>query len=354
VALPELNEPALLRPRQERARLTPGRIVRAVIGGLVVVALAVAGGWVLTHPQRVSDQFTVWNFSADSTITSYADRSTMTDEGRFLFYASRPEVSPEGEFDKRCSSETEGVGILGCYQHADKRIFLYDVTDARLDGIEEVVAAHEMLHAAWDRMSPDERDGLTPLLEAAAATKADDPEFAKTLEYYAQAEPGERVNELHSIIGTEFHDLGPELEAHYATYFSDREALVDLHDISNKVFEQQQDAIDAIIAQLDALQASVDTDYASYNAGYDSLNADIADFNSRADAGEFTSQSQFTAERNALIARQSELDALYASIVDRKNQYDDLVAQLDDLNAQVDQLNQSINIAPRDESTLGG
>ena len=51
---------------------------------------------------------------------------------------------------------------------------------------------------------------------------------------------------------------------------------------------------------------------------------------------------------------QTELDALYASIVDRKNQYDALVAQLDDLNAQVDELNQSINIAPRDESNPGG
>ena len=82
------------------------------------------------------------------------------------------------------------------------------------------------------------------------------------------------------------------------------EALVDLHDTSNAVFQQQQDAIDAIVAQLDALQAGVDTDYASYNAGYDSLNADIADFNSRADAGEFTSQAQFTAERNALQSAQ--------------------------------------------------
>ena len=352
MAIPELDEPVPLHPLRERARLGAGRIAGLVIGAIVVVALGITGTWVLTHPQRITDQFTVWNFTATSTIGAYADRSTMTDEGRFLFYASRPEVSPEGEFDAHCSSQLEDVGILGCYLHADKRIYLYDVTDDRLDGIEEVVAAHEMLHAAWDRMSDAERDTLAPLLEAAAATKADDPDFAKTLEYYAKAEPGERLNELHSIIGTEFADLGPELEAHYAEYFSDRAALVELHITSYAVFQQQQEAIDDIVAQLDALQASVDADYASYNAGYDQLNSDIADFNTRAENGDFTSQSQFNTERNGLIARQADLDAFYSTIDDRKKQYDALVTQLDDLNAQVKELNQSINITPRDDANL--
>ena len=353
MAIPQLDEPAPLRPRRERAPLGPGRILGLVVGGLAVIALGTAGTWVLTHPQRVTDQFTVWNFSADATITSYADRATMTDEGRFLFFASKPEVSPQGEFDAHCSSQLEDVGILGCYQHADKRIYLYDVTDDRLDGIEEVVAAHEMLHAAWDRMNDDERAALGPLLEAAAKTKADDPEFASTLAYYAKAEPGERLNELHSIIGTEFGDLDPALEKHYAEYFTDRAALVELHNTSHAVFQQQQDAIDDIVAQLDALQASVDADYTTYNTGYDQLNADIAAFNDRAASGDFQSQSQFNAERNALISRQAELDSFYASIDDRKSQYEALVAQLDDLNAQVDELNQSINIKPRNPATTG-
>lgn len=354
MAIPELDESAPLRPRRERARSGPGRIVGLVVGGLAVVALALTGTWVLTHPQRVTDQFTVWTYTPTTTIAEYADRSTMTDEGRFLFYASRPEVLAGDDFDGHCSSELEGVGILGCYQHGDKRIYLFDVTDDRLDGIEEVVAAHEMLHAAWDRMGQGERDALAPLLEEAADARSDDPDFQKTLEYYAQAEPGERLNELHSIIGTEFADIPADLEKHYATYFSDRAALVQLHVTSHAVFQQQQEAIDDIVARLTALQEGVDTDYASYNAGYDQLNLDIVDFNTRANAGEFSSQSQFTAERNALIQRQADLDALYATIVDRKNQYDALVTQLDDLNAQVDELNQSINIKPRDDSPLGG
>ncbi len=60
---------------------------------------------------------------------------------------------------------------------------LHDTLSA-IDGIEEVVAVHERLHAVWDRMSPDERDALGPLLEADAAALADDPEFVATMEFY--------------------------------------------------------------------------------------------------------------------------------------------------------------------------
>lgn len=306
----------------------------------------------LLNPQRVTDQITVWQFEPSTPIAAYADRSTMTDEGRFLFYASRPSIEAGDAFDEQCASQEEEVGILGCYQHAGKLIYLFDVTDDRLDGIEEVVAAHEMLHAAWDRMTVAERDALTPLLEAEAAARADDPEFAETLAYYAKAEPGQRVNELHSIIGTEFPVVSAELEAHYAKYFVDRAALVALHEKSNAVFTAQQDAIADIVAQLDSIEASVDADYASYNAGYDELNADITEFNTRADSGDFATQRQFDQERGALIDRQAELDSLYASIETRKAQYESLIAQLDALNATVADLNQSINIKPRSDADL--
>ena len=352
MTIPEAQEPALLRPRRERRRWTAGRVIGTVVATLLVVSAASIGAWMLTHQQRVADQLAVWNFEPDAVIAGYADRSSMTDEGRFLFYASRPEVASDPEFDEQCSTEVEGVGILGCYQHPARLIYLFDVTDDRLEGIEEVVAAHEMLHAAWDRMADDEREHLGELLEVEAAKLADDPEFAETLAFYAKAEPTERQNELHSIVGTEFVEISPELEAHYAIYFRDRASLVDLHIASHAVFEQQQAAIDGIVAQLESIKASVDTDYASYNAGYDVLNADIADFNERAEAGEFDSQAQFDRERDALIARQAELDGLFASITDRKTQYEDLIAQLDDLNAQVAELNESINVEPRDEDGL--
>jgi hypothetical protein len=333
------------RPRQ-RHHLGAGRLFGILLAVLLNLALIAAILWLGTHRDRVSDQFTVWNFTPTAAIADYAKRSTMTEEGRFLFYASRPSVASGTDFDTACATHQEGVGILGCYLPVDRSIHLFDVTDKRLDGLEEVVASHEMLHAAWDRMSEDERAKLAPLLEAEVAKRPDDTALAETLAFYATAEPGERLNELHSILGTEYTDLSPQLEAHYAEYFADRKAVTAMHDTSNAVFVEQAAQVTALVAQIDALAAGIDTDYAAYNAGYDQLTADVQSFNSRAESGGFDSQAAFDEERQALISRQADLDALYGSIQARHDQYTGLLAQLDALNAQADELNQSINIRP--------
>lgn len=335
-----------------RERLSAGRAVAIALAALLNVALLAVIAIVAFNPQRVIDQIAVWQYEPSEALAAYAERSTMTDEGRFLFYASRPSVEQDESFNSICAAHVEDVGILGCYVHDTKRIHLYDVTDDRLDGIEDVVAAHEMLHAVWDRMGTEERRSISALLEAEVAARSDDAELARTLEFYAEAEPGQRANELHSILGTEYGELGAELEAHYAKYFTSRDGLVELHERSNAVFVEQRAAIDALVARLEELSAGIEADYASYNAGYDELNANILDFNARAEAGDFDSFAQFNRERAELMSRQADLDALYVSIDARVTEYDTLVAELDDLNAQVDELNQSINIAPRTESGI--
>lgn len=52
-------------------------------------------------------------------------------------------------------------------------------------------------------------------------------------------------NELHSILGLEFADLGSELETHYAEYFSNRAALLKLHAQYNQKFTSAEAEADA-------------------------------------------------------------------------------------------------------------
>jgi len=332
----------------------PRRARFPVIGALaIVVVVAVqlapvaALGWAATHGQRIADQIAVWNFEPTADISGYAQRSTMTEQGTFLFYASQPRVNSEDEFDAICSSDEEGVGTLGCYLPASGAIHLYDITDERLDGMEEVIASHEMLHAAWARMGDAEKRIISPLLEKQAAAMSSDPAFVERMDFYARSEPGERLNELHSILGTEVAQLDPRLEQHYADLFDDRQQLVALFTASNQVFVDLENQATALVAELEALGAGIEADYASYTAGFDQLDADVDSFNARADAGDFSSQRQFDRERDALMQRQADLDALYESISARDADYEAKVVQLDGLNADVDDLNSSINIAPR-------
>ena len=322
-------------------------VIAVVVVVAAQLALALPLAWASLHGQRVADQIAVWQFEPSAELAGYVERSTMTDQGEFLFYATHPVIDDQEAFDAICSNDEEGVGTLGCYLPATSAIHLYDITDERLDGMEEVIASHEMLHAAWARMSDDELAVVSPLLEAQAALMTGDPAFVERMEFYARSEPGERLNELHSIVGTEVAELDPRLEKHYADLFSDRQQLVGLFAVSNQVFVDLENRATALVAELEALAAGIEADYAAYTAGFDQLDAEVASFNQRADSGGFVSQSQFDRERDALLRRQDDLDALYASISERDASYQAKLAELDGLNADVDDLNSSINIAPR-------
>jgi hypothetical protein len=322
---------------------TPHRRRRRLLTlALTLAVIASASFWLIANRQYIVDQVAVWSFDESPTIASYVERSRMSDRGEFLFLASRPTIADPARFGGMCGKSEDGTGILGCYIPGEGAIVLFDVADERLDGIEEVVASHEMLHAAWHRLGAGERAELAGLLETEAATLSSNPDFVERMELYARIEPGERTDELHSIIGTEVADLPPALESYYARYFSDRAALVGLHTTSNAVFVQLASRAEAVSAELDALRTSIEADYAAYSGGYDALNRDVAAFNERAQAGLFSESA-----RAGLVARREALDAQFASITERSASFDAKAAELESLNAQTVELNSSLNIVAR-------
>ena len=67
---------------------------------------------------------------------------------------------------------------------------------------------------------------------------------------YAQSEPGEETNELHSILGTETASLPPALEAHYAKCFSDRSKIVAAHAAYQSVFNDRRTELEDELAEI--------------------------------------------------------------------------------------------------------
>jgi hypothetical protein len=321
-------------------------MVASSLSTVLAVAVVFGGVYLVQHPQPIIDQVTVWQYEPTSVVEGHVERLQFTEHGKFLYYASTPSILGSEQFATSCPTHEgeENFGILGCYLPADKTIFLYDVTDDRLDGTEEVTAAHEMLHAAWDRMGTDEQSRLGTLLEAEYANHADNTAFAERMAIYARIEPGEHANELHSIIGTEVADISPELEEYYATYFTDRSVVTSLHAAANAVFVQLKARTDELVAAMDTLRLEIEADYARYSDGYDNLNRDVNDFNGRNRATTPEGFRELEREREALIARRAELDALYASITERSASFEELRVELEGLNQVSADLQRGLNI----------
>jgi chaperonin cofactor prefoldin len=302
---------------------------------------AIVALWLMYNRDFVIDNITVWQFKPSSEVQSIVERAHLKEEGKFYLYASQAEVDEAAAFNSVCQKREEHSAILGCY--TARRIYIYDVDNPQLDGIKEVTAAHEMLHAAWDRLSDDERNRLAALLETEYSKIADEA-LRERMDYYARAQPGERANELHSIIGTEVRNLSPELEQHYAKYFEDRSVVVGLHEKYQSVFTSLDSRAKQIETELSTLKSEIEQMMANYNASVAQLNTDIAAFNSRAQtSGGFSSQSEFNRQRQSLANRVDELATLRETINTKISRYNTLASELQSINSQSQALNQSID-----------
>lgn len=309
-------------------------IVSAAVIAAVVLVLA---PWDPYRTIWYQDQYTVLTEPSPDDIVAIADRTGMSEAGRLIYLASTPAIEDADSFNQDCSVESEGT--LGCFD--GRNIFIYSVTDDRLAGTIEVTAAHEMLHAAYNRLTPEDRTHLDTLVaDFIASLPADDPTFA-TLE--AGYDLAQYADEWNSRIGTEYADLPAELEAHYATYFSDRSKVLGLYGQSKVLLDQYEQQLTDLQAQVDDLDAALTTQQATFDAASTQLGADIAAFNARADGGSFTSQAQFDRERNALVAQQDALTAELAALNAEIERYNGLVDQLVALDADYADLYQQLD-----------
>lgn len=316
--------------------------LRNLLGVVVFVGLVAGGSWLVLNRQLVLDHIKVWQYQPSQDIATLAQRATMTDKAKFSFYLAQPRLENATQFNQDCRRVEQASPIVGCYAHAKETIHIYNVQNAELDGIKEVTAAHEMLHVAWSRYSAEQRRRLGELLEA-AYTKVKTKKLEERMAYYERAQPGTRANELHSILGTEFADLGSELEAHYAEYFSNRAALLKLHAQYNQKFTNAEAEADALAASLARRKREIEQLTTSYSARVSAYNQDVAAFNQQATTGGFQTQAEFQAERTRLSQRGLALRREQQTIQGKVDAYNTDVEKLNALGRKIDQLNQSLD-----------
>jgi len=277
------------------------------------------------------------NYQAPTAIAQLASDDTMTDSSRRLFYVYHPDLEDKTTFNTNCS-DSEKTIVLGCYI-LHRGIYLYNVTDPQLQGVEQVTAAHEMLHAAYDRLSPTERRHVDDMVNQAYANVTDKRIRANIDNY--RKDGADVTNELHSILGTEVRDLPAPLEQYYSRYFKDRKTVVSFSEHYEAAFSQLQDEADGYMNQLTSLKQQIDQlnaelpgERASLDSQYKELQSersrtnDVDGFNAKVRA--FNSA---VAAYNAKVGQVSALIDQYNSIL---NKYNALVVKEQQLFKAID------------------
>lgn len=219
------------------------------ITGIAAVLAVMLGLPLATFFYRyeILDWWKLRNYAPSYEVSSLSSTTTMTEYGQRLFYVHKPELDDKETFTNRCKGSEQTI-VLGCYRRQEG-IYILLVTDSRLAGAMEVTAAHEMLHAAYDRMSGKEKQQVHALLDE-TRSKLTNERVITTLKGYEDRDASSIYTEMHSIFGTELRNLSPELEAHYAQYFSDRSSVVAISEKYEQVFVDIRAKVEAYDADI--------------------------------------------------------------------------------------------------------
>lgn len=327
------SEPNRLEQSPKKRAALPRLLALVVVLGLCV--------GVFFYGSTVVDIVKASQFTPNSQISAVTERIGFTPRGKQIFYATNPTIEDKEAFNTSCSSTERTVAILGCY-YMD-RIYVYNIQNTELDGTLEVTAAHEMLHAAYHRLNYFERKRVDSLIEQEYAKIKDDADIKQVMQYYSEAEPGAELDELHSIIGTTKSTLPAELEQYYAQYFTNRAEVVALNQKYNAVFSELNEKADELQKQIDSEGPAIKADMAAYEVDLMQFNLDVKSFNDRANAGGFSTQSEFSTARAALEVRLANINSQRDALNARVSAYNATVDELNQLAVHVNTLNESMN-----------
>ncbi|QIK61950.1 hypothetical protein G7068_01040 [Leucobacter viscericola] len=296
---------------------------------IVVIALIVA----FAHRQDIQDHFSASSFNPSPRTVQVMNSLQLTSTGERVFLASHPTVDGSQKFNEQCANvdHSEEGHVLGCF--TGERIHLFDVTDKRVSGIVEVTAAHELLHAAYSRLSDGDRTALSEkLLNEYDVMSTNNPELVDRMSVYKNLSDSAFANELNSVLGTEVRDLPTWLNNHYATWFKDRGALVDDFDSYHSVFIGLQDRAENLQSEMSSLRADVEQRNLNYDAAVKKFNDDAAEFRARNERFEFSDNpDEFDRIRAELSERRSALQATLTDLQADIDHYNELRKQLQEL-----------------------
>jgi hypothetical protein len=296
--------------------------------------------------QAVYDWLRLRNYQPPTNIASIASDDTMTPKAKHIFYVNHPAIEDKSAFASSCPNGTKETAVLGCYIPNQRGIYVLSVTDARLQGIEEVTSAHEMLHAAYDRLSGKEKEQINGWLQDYYNTLTDQT-IKDQIDSYKKTEPNDLVNEMHSIFGSEASSLPPNLESYYTRYFADRSKVVAQYSAYEAEFTTRQAQIKQDDAKLQDLKTQINSLEADLRSKQAALSSQQQQLNSYRRSGNIQAYNAAVPAYNSLV------DSYNAEVIEVRNlisEYNQLVAERNAIALEEQQLVQDIS---SNVSTIG-
>lgn len=313
---------------------------REGVGLVVSIALLVLALLLWWQRQAVTDWWRLQSYSPTVEVTTLAKEDTMTDRATRIFYVNHPRVlTSAAGFHSECP-QSEKTIVLGCYHSSQAGIGIYKVQDQRLNGVEEVTAAHEMLHAAYDRLSSSEKTWINAELQSFFQNSVHDQRIIETINSYKQTEPGQVVNEMHSIMGSEVNNLTPSLEAYYKRYFTNRSAITAFADKYEAEFKNRIDKINSYDQQLESLKQDIDSEENSLDSQLTQLQTDRQRLDSLRSSGQIAEYNAAVPGFNAEVNQYNDaVSKLKADIAE----YNNLVSTRNSIASELRGLSNSID-----------
>jgi hypothetical protein len=219
---------------------------------------------VLINRQSIVDWSKLIGYHPTMDIAKLASEDTMTPYAYRLFKINHPVVQQSSSFNVNCPNDGgEKTIVLGCYHSTEAGIYLLNVTDSRLSGVEQVTAAHEMLHAAYGQLTSSQRTQVDGMLLNYYNYDLHNQRIIATLAEYRKTEPGQVVNEMHSVFGTEIANLPAPLESYYDRYFTNRQKITSYAAQYESEFTTRENEVNQDDASLSSLKSEIDSQEAS-------------------------------------------------------------------------------------------
>lgn len=313
---------------------------RRIAGLVALIAVIAVGVWMLLHWQAVNDWWKLRGYTPPSAIAALASDDTMTTQARHDFYVNHPALEGKSEFNQHCSSNSEHTIVLGCYVGNQNGIYLLQVSDLRLNGVEQVTAAHEMLHAAYDRLNSSDKKRVDAMLLDYYRHGLNDPRIEANLKIYQKTEPGNVVNEMHSIFGTEIAKLPAPLEQYYKRYFTDRAKIAAYAQSYQAEFTSRQAAVKAYDNQLSGLKQQIQAAESDLKQRQTQLTSMQAQMNEERSDGNIGSYNQNVEAYNSQV---DSYNAEVQSLKELINEYNAIVNERNSVVLQEQDLAQAID-----------